>query len=46
MPSLSFVKSGFLPRSVSHRFGLNDAAAAIDLASHPKADSMKIVLKL
>jgi len=24
---------------------LEDAAEAIDLASHPKADSMKIVLK-
>jgi L-iditol 2-dehydrogenase len=30
---------------ISHRFGLEDAGAAIDLASHPVADSMKIVLK-
>ena len=30
---------------ISHRFSLQEAAAAIDLASHPKADSMKIVLK-
>ena len=34
-----------LTKLISHRFGLEDAAAAIDLASHPKADSMKIVLK-
>jgi L-iditol 2-dehydrogenase len=34
-----------LTRLISHRFGLEDAAEAIDLASHPKADSMKIVLK-
>jgi L-iditol 2-dehydrogenase len=34
-----------LTKLISHRFGLDDAAAAIDLASHPKADSMKIVLK-
>ena len=34
-----------LTKLISHRFGLADAAAAIDLASHPKADSMKIVLK-
>jgi len=35
-----------LTRLISHRFSLKDAAEAIDLASHPKADSMKIVLKL
>jgi L-iditol 2-dehydrogenase len=34
-----------LTKLISHRFGLDDAAEAIDLASHPKADSMKIVLK-
>ncbi len=34
-----------LTRLISHRFGLQDAARAIDLASHPQADSMKIVLK-
>jgi len=30
---------------ISHRFGLEDAAEAVRLASHPVADSMKIVLK-
>ena len=34
-----------LTKLISHRFSLGDAAEAIDLASHPKADSMKIVLK-
>ena len=34
-----------LTKLISHRFGLEEAAAAIDLASHPVADSMKIVLK-
>jgi L-iditol 2-dehydrogenase len=34
-----------LTKLISHRFTLEDASAAIDLASHPKADSMKIVLK-
>ncbi len=34
-----------LTKLISHRFGLKEAAAAIDLASHPAADSMKIVLK-
>lgn len=34
-----------LTKLISHRFDLKDAAEAIDLASHPKADSMKIVLK-
>jgi L-iditol 2-dehydrogenase len=34
-----------LTKLISHRFKLEDAAEAIDLASHPKADSMKIVLK-
>ena len=34
-----------LTRLISHRFALEDAVAAIDLASHPQADSMKIVIK-
>jgi L-iditol 2-dehydrogenase len=34
-----------LTKLISHRFSLEDAEEAIDLASHPKADSMKIVLK-
>ena len=39
-------RTGFdLTRLISHRFALEDAAAAIDLASHPQADSMKIVIQ-
>lgn len=34
-----------LTRLISHRFGLEDAAEAIRLASNPQPDSMKIVLK-
>jgi L-iditol 2-dehydrogenase len=34
-----------LTKLISHRFGLEDAVEAIDLASHPMADSMKIVLR-
>ena len=34
-----------LTQLISHRFSLEDAVAAIDLASHPQADSMKIVIK-
>ena len=34
-----------LTRLISHRFSLEDAAAAINLASHPQAGSMKIVIK-
>ena len=34
-----------LTRLISHRFALEDAAEAIDLASHPQAESMKIVLQ-
>jgi L-iditol 2-dehydrogenase len=34
-----------LTRLISHRFPLAQAAEAIDLASHPVASSMKIVLK-
>jgi L-iditol 2-dehydrogenase len=39
-------RSGFdLTNLISHRFSLEDAVAAIDLASHPQADSMKIVIQ-
>ena len=39
-------RSGFdLTRLISHRFSLEDAVAAIDVASHPKADSMKIMVE-
>jgi L-iditol 2-dehydrogenase len=39
-------RSGFdLTDLISHRFSLEDAVAAIDLASHPQADSMKIVIQ-
>ncbi len=39
-------KSGFdLTRLISHRFSLEDAVNAIDLASRPQADSMKIVIQ-
>jgi len=34
-----------LTKLISHWFTLEEAGEAIDLASHPKADSMKIVLK-
>jgi L-iditol 2-dehydrogenase len=34
-----------LTRLISHRFSLEDAVAAIDLASHPRAGSMKIVIQ-
>jgi L-iditol 2-dehydrogenase len=34
-----------LTRLISHRFSLEDAAEAIDLASHPQAGSMKIVIQ-
>jgi L-iditol 2-dehydrogenase len=34
-----------LTKLISHRFSLEQAAEAIDLASHPVADSMKIVLQ-
>jgi L-iditol 2-dehydrogenase len=38
--------SGFdLSKLISHRFSLEDAVAAIDLASHPQADSLKIVVQ-
>ncbi len=39
-------KSGFdLTKLISHRFSLEDAVAAIDLASNPQADSMKIIIQ-
>ncbi|HEY4381455.1 MAG TPA: alcohol dehydrogenase catalytic domain-containing protein [Acidobacteriaceae bacterium] len=34
-----------LTRLISHRFSLEDAVKAIDLASHPQASSMKIVIQ-
>jgi L-iditol 2-dehydrogenase len=34
-----------LTRLISHRFSLENAAKGIDLASHPVADSMKIVIQ-
>jgi L-iditol 2-dehydrogenase len=34
-----------LTRLISHRFPLEEAVAAIDLASHPQAGSMKIVIQ-
>jgi len=34
-----------LTQLISHRFALEDAVAAIELASHPQAGSMKIVIK-
>jgi L-iditol 2-dehydrogenase len=34
-----------LTRLISHRFPLEEAPAAIKLASHPQASSMKIVIK-
>ena len=39
-------RDGFdLTNLISHRFSVEDAVAAIDLASHPQADSMKIVIQ-
>jgi len=38
--------NGFdLTQLISHRFSLEEAVEAIDLASHPKASSMKIVIQ-
>jgi L-iditol 2-dehydrogenase len=34
-----------LTKLISHRFSLSEAAEAVDLAAHPVAESMKIVLK-
>lgn len=39
-------KEGFdLTQLISHRFSIEDAVAAIDLASNPQPDSMKIVIQ-
>ena len=39
-------RNGFdLTQLISHRFPLEQAIAAIDIASHPKADSMKIMVE-
>jgi L-iditol 2-dehydrogenase len=39
-------RNGFnLTQLISHRFSLEDAVEAIDVASHPKADSMKIMIE-
>ena len=39
-------RNGFdLTQLISHRFPLEQAAAAIEIASHPKADSMKIMIE-
>ncbi|HVZ84241.1 MAG TPA: zinc-dependent dehydrogenase [Terracidiphilus sp.] len=34
-----------LTRLISHRYAMEDAVEAIDIASHPKADSMKIMIE-
>jgi L-iditol 2-dehydrogenase len=39
-------RTGFnLTNLISHRFSLEDAVAAIELASHPQPTSMKIVIQ-
>ena len=39
-------RSGFdLTQLISHRFSIEDAVPAIEVASHPKADSMKIMIE-
>lgn len=39
-------RNGFdLTQLISHRFAMEDAVEAIDIASHPKADSMKIMIE-
>jgi L-iditol 2-dehydrogenase len=39
-------RQGFdLTQLISHRFPLEQAVEAIDIASHPKADSMKIMIE-
>jgi L-iditol 2-dehydrogenase len=39
-------RNGFnLTRLISHRFPIEEAVAAIEMASHPKADSMKIMIE-
>jgi L-iditol 2-dehydrogenase len=34
-----------LTKLITHRFSLEDAVQAVDVASHPKADSLKVVVK-
>jgi L-iditol 2-dehydrogenase len=34
-----------LERLVSHRFSLSNGLEALELAAHPKADSMKVVIQ-
>jgi L-iditol 2-dehydrogenase len=34
-----------LTQLISHRFSIEDAVAAIDLASNPQPDSLKIVIQ-
>jgi L-iditol 2-dehydrogenase len=34
-----------LTQLISHRFPLEEAVAGIEIASHPKADSMKIMIE-
>ena len=39
-------QNGFdLTQLISHRFPLEQAVEAIEIASHPKGDSMKIMLE-
>jgi L-iditol 2-dehydrogenase len=39
-------RNGFdLTQLISHRFPLERAVEAVDVASHPKADSMKIMIE-
>jgi L-iditol 2-dehydrogenase len=39
-------RNGFdLTQLISHRFPMEDAVAAIEIASHPQADSMKIMIE-
>ncbi len=39
-------RNGFdLTQLISHRFPMEEAVAAIEVASHPKADSMKIMIE-
>jgi L-iditol 2-dehydrogenase len=39
-------RNGFdLTRLISHRYSIDDAVTAIEVASHPKADSMKIMIE-
>ena len=43
---LNGYRNGFnLTQLISHRFSIEDAVPAIEVASHPKADSMKIMIE-